>query len=124
MHHSDRFDGVRIVGNKWSERSHETRMFLARNHVPYQWFELERDEEAARLPRCSAARSRRLPLVLLPDGRSLRGASMREVAEALGLRTAAEAAAVRPGRRRRRPGRARGRGVRGVGGAAHRGHRA
>jgi len=47
--HSDRFDGVRIIGNKWSERSHETRMFLARNHVPYRWLELERDEEATRL---------------------------------------------------------------------------
>ena len=91
MDHSDRFDGVRIVGNKWSERSHETRMFLARNHVPYQWLELERDEEAARLLGLFGGEDAALPLVLLPDGRSLRGASMREVAEALGLRTAAEA---------------------------------
>jgi thioredoxin reductase (NADPH) len=32
----DRFDGVRVVGNRWSELSYDTRMFLARNHVPYQ----------------------------------------------------------------------------------------
>ena len=45
---NSRFDGVRIVGNKWSERSYDTRMFLARNHVAYQWLELERDAEAQR----------------------------------------------------------------------------
>ena len=38
------------------ERSHDTRMFLARNHVPYQWLELERDAEAATpARRCSAS---------------------------------------------------------------------
>jgi thioredoxin reductase (NADPH) len=41
-----RFDGVRVVGNKWSERSYETRMFLARNHVHYQWLELDCDPAA------------------------------------------------------------------------------
>ena len=46
---SRRFDGVRVVGNRWSERSYDTRMFLARNHVHYQWLELERDAEARRL---------------------------------------------------------------------------
>ena len=45
----NRFDGVRVVGNRWSERSYDTRMFLARNHVHYQWLELERDPEAQRL---------------------------------------------------------------------------
>ena len=44
--HGNRFQGVRVVGSKWSERSHDTRMFLARNHVPYQWLELGRDAEA------------------------------------------------------------------------------
>ena len=38
-----RFDGIRVIGNRWSERSHDTKMFLARNHVQYQWLELERD---------------------------------------------------------------------------------
>ena len=45
----NRFDGIRVVGNRWSERSYDTRMFLARNHVHYQWLELERDAEAQRL---------------------------------------------------------------------------
>jgi thioredoxin reductase (NADPH) len=34
---SHRFDGIRVVGNRWSERSYDTRMFLARNHMHYLW---------------------------------------------------------------------------------------
>ena len=52
--HANRFDGVRVVGNRWSERSYDTRMFLARNHVPYRWLELEREPERAVCSRCSA----------------------------------------------------------------------
>jgi thioredoxin reductase (NADPH) len=87
--HVHRFDGVRVVGNRWSERSYETRMFLARNHVHYQWLELERDAEARRLADLFEATPDALPLVLLPDGGVLRGAGTAEVAAALGLRTSA-----------------------------------
>jgi len=85
-----RFDGVRVVGNRWSERSYDTRMFLARNHVHYQWLELERDAEAQRLQALFDATSDALPIVLLPDGTVLHGASMSELARALGLRTSTE----------------------------------
>ena len=85
-----RFEGVRVVGNRWSERSYDTRMFLARNHVHYQWLELERDAEAERLHTLFEATADELPLVLLPDGAVVRGASMSELAAALGLRTSTE----------------------------------
>ena len=85
-----RFDGVRVVGNRWSERSYDTRMFLARNHVHYQWLELERDPEAQRLHTLFEATADALPLVLLPDGTVVRGAGTAELAAALGLRTSTE----------------------------------
>jgi thioredoxin reductase (NADPH) len=88
--HGQRFDGVRVVGNRWSQLSYETRMFLARNHVHYQWLELERDAEAARLHELFDGSDDALPLVLLPDGTDLHGATMSELAAALGLRTSAE----------------------------------
>ncbi len=84
-----RFDGVRVVGNRWSERSYETRMFLARNYVHYQWLELHRDAEAERLHDLFGASEDDLPLVLLPDGTVLRAASTAELAAALGLSTGA-----------------------------------
>jgi thioredoxin reductase (NADPH) len=85
-----RFDGVRVVGNRWSERSYETRMFLARNHVPYQWLELEGGPEAQRLLTLSGTPEGELPLVLLTDGTPLHGASTFELAGALGLHTTTE----------------------------------
>ncbi|HEX6921119.1 MAG TPA: response regulator, partial [Actinomycetes bacterium] len=33
---------VRVVGHRWSERSYEVKTFLARNHVPYRWLDIDR----------------------------------------------------------------------------------
>ncbi|MFZ4811258.1 MAG: FAD-dependent oxidoreductase [Ilumatobacteraceae bacterium] len=90
--HGNRFEGVRVVGSKWSERSFDTRMFLARNHVPYQWLDLGRDAEAQRLQGLFGAQGAAEPLVLLPDGTAMHGADMRALADALGLHTTAESA--------------------------------
>jgi thioredoxin reductase (NADPH) len=43
------FEGIRIIGLRWSPKSYEVKYFLARNGIPYQWLDLERDEEARRL---------------------------------------------------------------------------
>ena len=91
-HANTRFEGIRVVGNKWSERSYDTRMFLARNHAAYQWLELERDAEAQRLHDLFDGIDSELPLVLMTDGSVLRGADLPELAGALGLSTKAESA--------------------------------
>ena len=81
---------VRVVGHRWSERSHEIKSFLARNHVPYRWHDVETDPEGTRLVDLAGAAAADLPLVLVPDGDVLRAPSPLQVAEALGLRTRAE----------------------------------
>ena len=81
---------LRVVGHRWSDRSHEIKTFLARNHVPYQWLDLERDDEALRLHDAAEANSADLPLVLIPDEQPLRAPSTLDLADALGLRTRAE----------------------------------
>jgi len=43
------FEGVRVVGHRWSPKSFEARDFLARHHVPYRWLDVETDPEARRL---------------------------------------------------------------------------
>src|ERR1700730_18856030 len=35
------FEGVRVLGMRWSPRSYEMREFLSRNQVPYQWLDVE-----------------------------------------------------------------------------------
>lgn len=86
----DRVDPVRIVGTKWSERCHDTRMFLARNHVPYTWLELDRDAEAQRLFELFEGNQQQLPMLIHENGTVLHGATLREVADALGLHTTTE----------------------------------
>jgi thioredoxin reductase (NADPH) len=51
------FEGVRVVGHRWSPRSFEVRDFLARNHVPYQWLDVETETEARRLAALAAKES-------------------------------------------------------------------
>src|ERR671911_253530 len=43
------FEGIRVVGLRWSPKSYEVKYFLARNGIPYQWLDFEGDEEAPRL---------------------------------------------------------------------------
>jgi thioredoxin reductase (NADPH) len=81
---------VRVVGHQWSERSHQVKTFLALNHVPYRWCDLDRDEEAVRIRDLADAEIDDLPLVLIPDAPPMRSPSMLALAAALGLRTRAE----------------------------------
>ena len=89
-HPDDASSVVRVVGHLWSDRSYDVKMFLARNHIPYSWVDLERDEEAGRLLELAGADHTDLPLVLLPEGDPLRHPTSVELAEALGLRTRAQ----------------------------------
>jgi thioredoxin reductase (NADPH) len=87
--HPEREAAIRLVGHRWSDRTHELKTFLARNHVPYQWVDVEL-EEGERLAGVAETGPEHLPLVLLPDADALRSPTTLEVAEALGLRTRAE----------------------------------
>ena len=86
----ERTSEVRVVGHRWSDRSHAVKMFLARNHVPYRWYDIERDAEAERLRDLAHAESADLPLVLIPDGDTLHSPSTLDLASALGLHTSAQ----------------------------------
>jgi thioredoxin reductase (NADPH) len=43
------FEGIRIIGLRWSPKSYDIKHFLARNGIPYQWFDMEASEEAHKL---------------------------------------------------------------------------
>jgi thioredoxin reductase (NADPH) len=81
---------IRVVGHRWSERSHEIKTFLARNYLHYEWLDLERDEEARRLCEIAEASAAELPLVLTAGNEALRAPTTLDLAAALGLRTRAE----------------------------------
>ena len=43
------FEGIRIIGARWSPKSYEIKHFLASNSIPYQWLDIEANEEAQKL---------------------------------------------------------------------------
>lgn len=85
------FEGIRVIGNRWSPQSHQVKDFLARNQIPYQWLDIELEQEAQELVSYAQSDARQqLPLVLFPDGSQLIQPSNLQVAEKIGLRTHAE----------------------------------
>jgi len=38
------YEGIKVIGMRWSPRSYEVKHFLARNGIPYQWIDIETDE--------------------------------------------------------------------------------
>jgi thioredoxin reductase (NADPH) len=81
------FEGIRVVGYQLSAQSHQIKDFLSRNLVPYQWLDVEIDEEAPDLLELSGSDGSRLPLVLFPDGVTLAQPANVEIAEKIGLKT-------------------------------------
>ena len=87
------FEGIRVLGTRWSPRSYELRDFLARNHVPYQWIDVEltaNDPETRRLLEALGPDAPGLPIVLFPDGTKLLKSVPADVAQKVGLRTRAQ----------------------------------
>jgi thioredoxin reductase (NADPH) len=85
------FEGLQVIGLRWSLRDHEVRNFLSRNQVPYLWLDPERDASVAQLLMKHELDDRRLPVVLFPDGTALVQPDLEELAEKVGLRTQARA---------------------------------
>jgi thioredoxin reductase (NADPH) len=87
------FQGIRLLGTRWSPRSYELRDFLARNHVPYQWIDVElsaNDPETKQLLDALGPEAASLPVVLFPDGTKLLESIPADVAQKVGLRTRAQ----------------------------------
>ena len=83
------FEGMRVVGHRWSAASHQLKDFLGRNQVPYQWLDVEVSQEAQAVAE-AAGRGTALPLVLLPDGEVMQAPSIAEVAARIGMSEKAE----------------------------------
>jgi thioredoxin reductase (NADPH) len=87
------YDGIRVLGTRWSPKSYDLRDFLARNRVPYQWIDVEssvNDPETKRLMEALGEEAASLPVVLFPDGTKLLESLPADVAKKVGLRTRAQ----------------------------------
>jgi thioredoxin reductase (NADPH) len=83
------FEGLRVVGPRYTLRDHQVRDFLSRNQVPYVWLDPEQNSEAVELLNRFHLDDRKLPVVLFGDGTSLVQPGQMELAAKIGLRTQA-----------------------------------
>ncbi len=80
------FDGIYVVGTRWSPSTHELKDFLAKSQIPYRWIEPGTTSD----PRINAAigdSPAALPALIFPDGSVLLKPALPEVASKLGLTT-------------------------------------
>jgi thioredoxin reductase (NADPH) len=83
------FEGIRVVGHRWSALSFQVKDFLARNQVPYQWLDVEVDGEARKLVDLVGTAPPALPLLVFADGTQLTAPTNAQIAQKIGLRTQA-----------------------------------
>ena len=83
------FEGLRVVGPRYTLRDHQVRDFLSRNQVPYVWLDPEQNAEGVDLLTRFKLDDHKLPVVLFGDGSYLVQPGQMELAGKIGLRTQA-----------------------------------
>ena len=83
------YEGIRVAGTLWSASCHDAKDFLSRNRIPYQWLDIEQDEEARLLVDSVSQSEHLLPVVFFPDGSWLVQPDNLALAEKVGMRTQA-----------------------------------
>jgi thioredoxin reductase (NADPH) len=83
------YDGIRVAGTQWSACSHNVKDFLARNQIPYQWLDIEKDAQAKTLVETVQQDRHLLPVIFFPDGSTLIDPDLRSLATKMGLQTKA-----------------------------------
>jgi thioredoxin reductase (NADPH) len=90
--HKPAYQGLRIVGTRYSPKSYDLRDFLARNQVPYKWVDAENpdgSEEVKKLLDSLGDKVRNLPVAVFQNGESISEPSTAEIAEQMNLNTKA-----------------------------------
>jgi thioredoxin reductase (NADPH) len=77
--------GIKVIGYQFSPKSHNIKEFLAGNLVPYQWWDVEKNEEAADLLQLNDIQLHDLPVVFFEDGTFFKTPSPRDIAAKVGL---------------------------------------
>jgi thioredoxin reductase (NADPH) len=87
------YQGMRVLGTRWSPTSHQLKDFLGRNQVPYQWTDVEAaapDPEIQALLPSVDLKTATLPVVIMPSGEVLTNPDVDTLAGKIGLNTRAQ----------------------------------
>jgi thioredoxin reductase (NADPH) len=79
------FEGLRIIGHRWSLNDFRVRNFLSRNHVPYRWLDVAASPEATKLLEDRKLDPAKLPVLIFADGSVLVDPDLELLASRVGL---------------------------------------
>ena len=79
------YEGIRIVGARWSRHFHDLQAFLIRNQVPFSAVDVDSDPGASRLLTAADLDPAKLPVMLYADGTNQVQPTTAELAAQLGL---------------------------------------
>jgi thioredoxin reductase (NADPH) len=85
---SDGFEGIKIIGSRFSPDAHRLRDFATRNAIPFTWIDLESDEQAETLLRQFGVPPSATPVVIGREGRYLANPTVTQLAHCAGLEAA------------------------------------
>lgn len=88
QNYASAFEGIRVVGTRWSKPCHIIKDFLSRNQVTFLWQDMETNADL-RVQLEKIDPLFRVPVILFPDGSHLINPTPHELAEKLGLQTKA-----------------------------------
>jgi glutaredoxin-like protein len=78
-------DQIIMYGTTWCGDCRRCRLLLDQHGIPYQWVDIDQDEEAAKLVENMNRGYRSIPTIVWPDGSHLTEPSQDELAEKLGI---------------------------------------
>ncbi len=78
------YGGAKVIGSRYMPTVHQIKDFLARNHVPYEFFDVEATDERGAESRV-LAEGVTLPLVILPGGERMEAPGLPALARKVGL---------------------------------------
>jgi thioredoxin reductase (NADPH) len=79
------FEGMRVIGLRWSLKDHKIRSFLSRNQVPYRWLDIAANDDALQLLQERNLDPAKLPVVIFADGTALVDPEPGDLAARIGL---------------------------------------
>ncbi len=80
------YEGIQVIGLRWSPTDHAVRDFLSRNRIEYKWLDPETMPDAIALLKEKGLDDAKLPVVLFGDGTALVQPATQELATRIGLR--------------------------------------
>jgi len=84
------YEGIRVAGARWSSPCFEVKEFMSRNHIPYQWVDVDQDESMLQLVKGIVEDTTQLPIIFYPDGTHSIQPTTQEIADKVGLQTTAD----------------------------------